>query len=588
MDCTDTCTFSLAIDDSTPENGCLRYVVGSGADKVLRPHRPMAGDSRDDGHALVTDVNEEVDNVQLSPATRGSVTIHDEYVVHGSGGNNSPNKQRRTYVLAYRAAKIVQAERKLGFTHSHNDNVNWDTFDDGESHRVGSDTKKKKQPRQEREEQQQDLKQKMKKRSRNRRRSFLLPPLPTSKASSSTNTMSSSLSSQPSSPHLKPRIIQLNIMVAGLSGLGKTTMCNVLLDSWTQDKQKKTKKNAAPTTKTIHIDDTSRVYERYDENTNTMIRVRIIDTPGFGNKINHYDSIKPIRRYIQKCRNDKFLHDVYGSGDDGDDSTSPPLVNLCLYMVSPGRLLEIDKMFLKQIQQEIPVVVVIAKGDTLTDVELASYRSFIRSTFQNEKIMAYSFDNTKSTGDGATTTCITYNRGRRVNELLATICRDGYYPWGTSETYNQHHSDLLILQNLLLSQHIEYFIDYATERYNGYKMKRLQRLKLGDKLKYAAIIGLLCLQLHSQTDLINSIFEKLPFITPLLEAMKKSAIGIFQFFSVRLVGRQSAGGDDDVEDAETKGMKESDDNEQPISTNGSSSRWYYHVLGNFGIPSKYI
>jgi ectoine hydroxylase-related dioxygenase (phytanoyl-CoA dioxygenase family) len=50
---TDTCTFSLAIDDSMPENGCLRYVVGSGAAKALRPHRPAAG-SRENGHAIAT------------------------------------------------------------------------------------------------------------------------------------------------------------------------------------------------------------------------------------------------------------------------------------------------------------------------------------------------------------------------------------------------------------------------------------------------------------------------------------------------------------------------------------------------------
>merc|ERR1719162_1991122 len=31
--------------------------------------------------------------------------------------------------------------------------------------------------------------------------------------------------------HLRPRIISLNIMVAGLSGLGKTTMCTTLLQS---------------------------------------------------------------------------------------------------------------------------------------------------------------------------------------------------------------------------------------------------------------------------------------------------------------------------------------------------------------------
>lgn len=148
--CTDTCTFSLAMDDSTPENGCLRYVVGSGRAKTLRPHVPLVKD-RDQGHALTLELNEEEDVVQLAPAMRGSITIHDEYVVHGSGGNTCPDKSRRTYVIAYRAKEIVDAERRIGFTHSHNDVVNWDTFLDGEAHRI-----KQQQEEREREEQEED------------------------------------------------------------------------------------------------------------------------------------------------------------------------------------------------------------------------------------------------------------------------------------------------------------------------------------------------------------------------------------------------------------------------------------------------
>lgn len=131
---TDTCTFSLAIDDSDEENGCLQYVVGSGVNKILREHRPLYN-SREEGHTLTVQVGPD-EVIRLAPVKRGSITIHDEYVVHGSGGNQSKDRQRRTYVLAYRAKEIVQAERRIGFTHSHNDDVNWDNFNDGESHRV--------------------------------------------------------------------------------------------------------------------------------------------------------------------------------------------------------------------------------------------------------------------------------------------------------------------------------------------------------------------------------------------------------------------------------------------------------------------
>jgi len=132
VDETATCTFSLAIDDSTEENGCLSYVPGSGLSRKLRQHAPLAS-SRDEGHALTIELDESKGDVEkLAPCKRGSITVHDEFVIHGSSGNKCPDRQRRTYVLAYRPKTVVDAERKLGFTHSHNDEVNWDTFNDGE------------------------------------------------------------------------------------------------------------------------------------------------------------------------------------------------------------------------------------------------------------------------------------------------------------------------------------------------------------------------------------------------------------------------------------------------------------------------
>ena len=56
-----------------PENGCLRYVVGSGAAKALRPHRPGPG-SRENGHALATAVDEN-EEIRLAAAKRQSFKL---------------------------------------------------------------------------------------------------------------------------------------------------------------------------------------------------------------------------------------------------------------------------------------------------------------------------------------------------------------------------------------------------------------------------------------------------------------------------------------------------------------------------------
>jgi phytanoyl-CoA hydroxylase len=119
-----TATCSLALDDADEENGCLRVVPGSQKGE-LRPHRPLNG-SREDSHILSVELTPEDHVIQL-PLKRGDMTVHDEMIIHGSGGNRSENRWRRTYITAFRAKECVDFERSIGFTHSHNDEVNWQT-----------------------------------------------------------------------------------------------------------------------------------------------------------------------------------------------------------------------------------------------------------------------------------------------------------------------------------------------------------------------------------------------------------------------------------------------------------------------------
>lgn len=113
-----TATVWLAVDDSTLANGCLRFVPGSNHGPI-RPHRPLKGD-RGDSHTLLTDVDPAHDEIRPVPIRRGDVTVHNERVLHGSGGNSTAG-WRRAYIVAFRAAATVAEERRLGFTHSHND-----------------------------------------------------------------------------------------------------------------------------------------------------------------------------------------------------------------------------------------------------------------------------------------------------------------------------------------------------------------------------------------------------------------------------------------------------------------------------------
>ena len=120
-----TATCSLALDDADAQNGCLKVVPGS-QKQGLRPHRPLMGDDRSKSHILGVTLSGD-DRVVELPLRRGDITVHDELIVHGSGGNASPDRWRRTYIVAFRSQACVAFERSIGFTHSHNDAITWET-----------------------------------------------------------------------------------------------------------------------------------------------------------------------------------------------------------------------------------------------------------------------------------------------------------------------------------------------------------------------------------------------------------------------------------------------------------------------------
>ena len=127
-----TATFSLALSDADIVNGCLHVIPGSNNEKNLREHKPKSysesekksNEKRDDSHTLVIESNPN-DKLVYLPVKRGDITIHDERIVHGSGGNSS-DKWRKTYIIAFRDSETIKKERSIGFTHSHNDKVDWE------------------------------------------------------------------------------------------------------------------------------------------------------------------------------------------------------------------------------------------------------------------------------------------------------------------------------------------------------------------------------------------------------------------------------------------------------------------------------
>ena len=87
-----SCTVWLALDDSTPQNGCLRVMPGSHRHKDLFRHR------RDDDAGFT--LNQVLDDPRLPDEAARNVTlkagqfsIHDVFLVHGSAPNHSGSRR---------------------------------------------------------------------------------------------------------------------------------------------------------------------------------------------------------------------------------------------------------------------------------------------------------------------------------------------------------------------------------------------------------------------------------------------------------------------------------------------------------------
>lgn len=229
----------------------------------------------------------------------------------------------------------------------------------------------------------------------------------------------------------------------------------------------------------------------------------IVDTPGFGNNIDNGESVAPIANFVAASRRKQYRYSQREEDEDHPDD----LVHACVYFMSPHRFLEIDRFFLKHVQTELAVIPVIAKSDTLTDEELAAYRSLLRQQFEKEKIETYSFPERKTFTDPAAP------RKRELpTDCLAIIARDGTYPWGQSRVYDPDHSDFDLLRDSLLSEHTEKLIQLARSKYYIYRANKIQRAKRLSIVKTLFILAFSAHSLATRTSLFPFIEDFFSFM----------------------------------------------------------------------------
>merc|ERR1712066_633614 len=193
-----------------------------------------------------------------------------------------------------------------------------------------------------------------------------------------------------------------------------------------------------------------------------MGRLGIIDTPGFGDHINKEDAWKPIEDYIDtqystyltaesRIQRQAYLQDTR--------------IHACLYFVPPRvhGLRKIDLEFLARLHEQVTIIPVIAKADSLTIDERRKMKSTVRRQLEENKIFAYYFPE-ETTEQANPLVAREYKKDTKFcngieeqpfsvigsNFMMDGRIRARKYPWGVVDIENVEHSDLRLLRDCIM------------------------------------------------------------------------------------------------------------------------------------------
>lgn len=158
-------------------------------------------------------------------------------------------------------------------------------------------------------------------------------------------------------------------MVAGESGLGKTTFINTLFSTTIKNYADHRRRHAKQVDKTVEIEITkAELEEKFFK-----VRLTVIDTPGFGDYVNNRDSWQPIIEFLDDQHESYMLQEQQPRRTEKIDLR----VHSCLYFIRPtGHTLKpLDIEVMKRLCTRVNLIPVVAKADTLSPADLAKFKS---------------------------------------------------------------------------------------------------------------------------------------------------------------------------------------------------------------------
>ncbi|KAI9844592.1 MAG: hypothetical protein M1838_002101 [Thelocarpon superellum] len=273
------------------------------------------------------------------------------------------------------------------------------------------------------------------------------------------------------------------IMVAGESGLGKTTFINTLFSTTIKNYADHRRRHAKQVDKTVEIEITkAELEEKFFK-----VRLTVIDTPGFGDYVNNRDSWMPIIEFLDDQHESYMLQEQQPRRGDKIDLR----VHACLYFIRPtGHTLKpLDIEVMKRLSSRVNLIPVVAKADTLSPLDLARFKQRIRAVVEAQGIRIYqppleeddeaAAQHARSLMAAVPFAVIGSEKDVKTGD--GRIVKGRQYSWGVAEVENEDHCDFKKLRSILIRTHMLDLIHTTEEaHYEAYRAQQMETRKFGE------------------------------------------------------------------------------------------------------------
>ncbi|XP_045205529.1 septin-11-like isoform X2 [Mercenaria mercenaria] len=267
-----------------------------------------------------------------------------------------------------------------------------------------------------------------------------------------------------------------NILCLGETGIGKSTLMDTLFN---------THFDSTPSTHDLPgVKLKANTYELQESN--VRLKLRIVDSVGFGDQINKEDSWKSIVDYIDS-QFEAFLSEelkIKRSLFNYHDSR----IHACLYFIAPtGHSLKaLDLVTMKKLDSKVNIIPIIAKADTITKAELQKFKAKIMSELQSNGVQIYHFptdDQTVADTNNAMNGHLPFAVVGSSDEVKIgnKMVKARQYPWGTVQVENENHCDFVKLREMLIRTNMEDLRETThSKHFELYRRHKLEQMGFSD------------------------------------------------------------------------------------------------------------